>query len=176
MIGESVSLVLKHSDISTSLNSDTASSDLGSWTNGKQKTTWNVNMKILLGHLWNKYDTFLLRLNQVSYSSADFPATNNIDQQVVVTMSGLNFVNSTYDQATGRNSTKYSMLILGMEKSRAIVNNYAPNVSICNFKKGSENIDITIELLRATDGLPASYGIVDKFPHMVFSFDIIPLA
>lgn len=176
MFSETVTLILKHSDISTTLTSATASSSNGSWSNGKQKTSWNVNLKVLLGNLWNKYDTFLIRLNQVSYSSADFPATNNIDQQVVVTMSGLPFFNSTYNQATGLNNNKYQMLLLGIEKSRAVVNNYAPNVSVANFKKSSENVEITIELLRATDGLAAAYGAVDKFPHMCYSFDIIPIS
>lgn len=176
MFNETATLILKHADISSSLNSVSATSANGSWENGKQKTTFRLNLKNLLGDLYEKYNTFVLRLNQVSNSSANFPLVNNTDQQVIIQLNGLNFVNSTYNPKTGNNSTNYQMLIINLPKSVAQVNNYSPNISLCNFKKSSPNVELTIELIRCSDGLPAQYGPNDKFPHMVYSFDIYPIS
>jgi hypothetical protein len=56
---------LKHSEISTVTTTDSVSSNVGYWSNGKQKTTWNFNMRNLLGD--KMYDAndmfFVLRLN-----------------------------------------------------------------------------------------------------------------
>ena len=124
--------------------------------------------------MWLKYDTFILRLNQISYGSANFPATANVDNQVIINMSGLNFINSTYRQKTGNNTNKYQMLICNIAKNLAQTFNYSPNISLCNFKKGNDNVELVFELIRCIDGLPPAYG-VDKFPHMVYSFDIYPI-
>jgi hypothetical protein len=48
----------------------------------------------------------------------------------------------------------------------AYVINYPPNIAMCNFGKSNSNIELTIELIRTMDGLPAQYsGTI--FPHMV---------
>jgi K+-transporting ATPase A subunit len=52
MFLETVSLILKHSDISTTTTLDSASSNNGSWSNGKQKTTWWFNIRSLLGFIF----------------------------------------------------------------------------------------------------------------------------
>lgn len=175
MFEETVTLILKHSDISSNLNDNDAISEYGSWSNGKQKTIFRVNLKTLMGTLYNKYNTFCLRLNQIAYSSANFPQTNNIDQQVIIQMSGLNFINSTYNQARGTNGSNYQMVILNIEKGLAKVIDYSPNVSICNFRKSSEMVELNIDLIRCSDGLPATSGTNDKFPHFTYSFDIYPV-
>ena len=51
MFQETVTLILKHSDISANLNDVTASSANGSWENGKQKTTFRLNLK----NSWVRY-------------------------------------------------------------------------------------------------------------------------
>jgi hypothetical protein len=66
MFLESVSLVLKHSDISTALNTNPTANNVGTWSNGKQSTTWRFNMRHLLGDLYDEHDLFVLRLNQIS--------------------------------------------------------------------------------------------------------------
>lgn len=175
MFLETVSLILKHSDISTNTNSDTESSKVGSWSNGKQKTTWVFNMRNLLGNkMYDENDMFVLRLNQLSYSTANFPLTVK-DQQVIVSLSGLNFINSTYNVATGNSGNKQQLLLLNMA-TNAYVENYPPNIAMCNFGKSPDNTNFTIELIRTIDGLPAQYSIGGTtFPHMAYSFDIYPV-
>ena len=66
MFQETCSLVLKHSDISTDITLATVYNSIGSWSNGKQTTTWRVNLKKVLGPaMYDNNDMFVLRLNQI---------------------------------------------------------------------------------------------------------------
>lgn len=171
---ETISLVLRHADISTTTTADTASNSCGFWTNGKQSTTWNVNLRNLMGDTFDKYDVFVLRLNQTAFSSANFPSVANTDNLLLIQLSGLVFVNSSYNVALGNNSSVYPMVLTNIPTSTAVINNYCPNVSLCNFRKSGDNVQITIELIRMIDNTPAVYGL-EKFPHGAYSFDIYPV-
>jgi hypothetical protein len=175
MFLETVSSVLKHSDISTITTSIAETGNNGSWKLGKQSTTWRVNMRNLLGsEMYDNNDMFVLRLNQLSYAADNFPLTTR-DQQVIITLSGLNFSNSTYDVKTGNSSNIQQLVLLNMS-TNAYVESYPPNIAMCNFKKSQENIEFTIELIRTIDNLPAQYNpAAAKFPHMVYQFDIYPV-
>jgi hypothetical protein len=172
MFQETVSLILKHSDISlTSVSA--ISNNIGSWSNGRQSTTWKVNLRKLLGNeIYNDNDIFVLRLNQLAYGTADFPNTA-IDQQLIIRVSGLNFINSSYNVASG-NAGSYNQLVLVNMATSANVINYSPNIAMCNFGKSGENVEFTIELIRTIDNLPAVWG-VNFFPNCVYSFDIYPV-
>lgn len=176
MFQETITLVLKHADISTEIDDITASSNAGSWTNGKQTTTFNINLINLLGEqMYNKNDFFVLRLNQIGYSAVNYALSDVYDTNLEINLSGLNFVNSTYDVKTGTNGNRYKACLVRIPPNTGGVLNLSPNVSICNFKKSTPNIQLTIELNRLIDGLPAQYGAVDLFPHMAYSFDIYPI-
>jgi hypothetical protein len=88
-------------------------------------------------------------------------------------LSGLNFINSTYNVATGNTGRTQQLLLLNMATT-AYVENYPPTIAMCNFGKSNDNIELTIELIRTIDGLPAQYS-ASTFPHMVFSYDIYPV-
>lgn len=171
MFIETATLILKHSDISTNRNDETASSYAGSWINGKQSTTWNINLRELIGYeIYDNNKIFCLRLNQLSYDVANFP--NSVyDNGVIFKLSGLEFLNSTYSPKTGNNSRTYDMLLCNLTTTGGTFN-YSPNISLCNFKKSQNNVNITIELNQMNSDQPARYGAVDKFPHMCYSFDI----
>jgi hypothetical protein len=170
MFNETATLVLKHSDISIT-GSNTVSNTVGSWSNGRQKSTWNLNLKNLLSNtIYDENDMFVLRLNQLSYAQANFPATT-FDQQIIINVSGLNWNNSGYDVKTGNNTTRNQMLILNMATNAAVIN-FSPNIALACFKKSAEDVQITIELLRTSDNLPANYTGTTYFPPMVYNFDI----
>jgi hypothetical protein len=173
MFLETVSLVLKHSDIAPATNTYPSTSNVGVWSNGKQKTIFNFNMRNLLGNkMYDENELFVLRLNQLSYAPIDFPLAAQ-DQQVVVTLSGLNFVNSTYNVKTGNSTNKQQLVLLNMGITGG-VESYSPNIAMCNFGKSQENINLTIELIRTVDGLAAQFG-ANFFLHMVYQFDIYPV-
>jgi hypothetical protein len=172
MFLETVSLVLKHSDISTALNTNPTVNNVGTWSNGKQSTTWKVNIRNLLGNeMYDENELFTLRLNQISYATANFPLATR-DQQVIVTLSGLNFVNSTYDVKTG-NSGRSQQLVLVNMGTTAGVESYSPNIAMCNFKKSGDYVNLTIDLIRTIDGLAGQFG-AEFYPHCVYQFDIYP--
>lgn len=175
MFSESASLVLKHSDISSNQNVVSVVNKVGYWSNGKQITGWNVNLRRLMGdEMYNKHEKFIIRLNQFCHSAVDFPASY-LDNYLHFKMSGLNFCNTCYDVKTKNQSLKYHFLSSEVESSISIVRHLAPNVSIGNFKKGTEDVTIVIEMFRGATDEPAQYGVVDKLPHMAFAFDIIPI-
>lgn len=173
MFLETVSLVLKHSDISTDTTAVSASSSAGYWSNGKQKTTWRFNMKHLLGsEIYDNNDLFVLRLNQLSYSNANFPLAGK-DQQVIVNLSGLNFINSTYDIKNGNSGSKQQLVLVNLGINGG-VESYPPNIAMCNFGKSGEYVNLTIELMRTIDGLAGQFG-TEMYPHMVYQLDIYPV-
>jgi hypothetical protein len=170
MFQESVTLVLKHADISTDTTLDNVSNNVGSWSNGKQTTSWRVNFRNLLGENYRENDLYVLRLNQLSYAQANFP--NAVaDRQVIVNISGLRFQNSTYSVSSGNNTDRNQLVLVNMATASTTLD-YSPNIAICNFRISGEYVTITIELLRTIDNQPAQYGASDKFPHMVYQFDI----
>ena len=169
MFQESVTLVLKHADISTDTTLDSISNNVGSWSNGKQKTSWRINFRNLLGEQYRDNDLYVLRLNQLAYAQANFPNAN-ADRQIIVNISGLRFQNSTYSVSSGNNTDRNQLVILNMATTSTTID-YSPNIAMCNFTISGEYVTITIELLRTIDNQPAQYNL-EKFPHMVYQFDI----
>ena len=67
--------------------------------------TWtNINLRTLLGDMFDKYDRFMLLLQNISHAKAgDFvkvgdQAADANNRAILINMSGLSFVNSTYIQ------------------------------------------------------------------------------
>lgn len=177
MFNETINLILKHSDIDTDPTKDTAVATNGYWINGKQKTVFYVNMRRLLGDMWNKYDDFVLRLNQFSNGFSTYATTVNVDNQWIINVSGLNWINATYYQPSGNNQQRYQMLMVLVPNNAAQTFTYGPNVSICNFKKdpNKEVVELTFEFLRMLDNGPVVGGNTEKIPHCGFNFDIYPV-
>ena len=171
MFLETVSLVLSHADISTTTTLNNVSNNVGSWKLGKQSTTWNFDLKQLLGSvIYDKHDVFELRLNQLSYATSDF-TNNSINQQLIINLSGLDFSNSSYNVKSKNNSATCRLMLLNMSESAQTVD-LSPNIAMCNFNKSSNtNVNLTIELIRTIDNLPAIYT-TNPFPHSVYNFDI----
>lgn len=172
MFKEKATLILKHSDISIYRHDEIdATSSAGSWVNGKQSTTWNVNLRELIGYeIYDNNTIFCLKLNQLSYDVANFPNTTS-DKNVVLKLSGLDFLNSAYSTKTGNNSRTYDMFFCNLTTTGGTFD-LSSNIGICNFKKSQDNVKLTIEINRMTTDTPAVYSANDKFPHMCYSFDI----
>ena len=73
--------------------------------------TWtNINLRTLLGDMFDKYDRYLLLLQNISHAkSGDFIKTGDTsadadNRGILINMSGLSFVNSTYIQKLQSNS------------------------------------------------------------------------
>lgn len=86
------------------------STNNGNSNTTKTSITWNnINLRTLLGDMYDKYDMFNLCLNTVTTA----PSLNSVykasqDVQVMMRVSGLPFINNTYNVgATNNNNTQY---------------------------------------------------------------------
>ena len=119
---ETIPLLLSVSDIKQYNSSDlfypptkTFSNNVGKITNCVADVSWNVNLKTLLGDLYDKYDYFNLELLQfmtipLTGSPVDFtkPFQNDINtgyRNLSIYISGLQWVNSSYSQKYDSNTS-----------------------------------------------------------------------
>ena len=82
------------------------STNNGTSNTTKTSTTWsNINLRSLLGTMYDKYDTFNLCLNTVAtgVSQSYYNASPN-DLQVLLRISGLPFINNTYNIGSSYNA------------------------------------------------------------------------
>ena len=126
----STRLVLKTSDLT--VNSTTA---IGQCDQFRQNFTWfNINLRALLGDLYNQYDYFNLLLISVSSSVITAAANQGSadDRLVYVKISGLPFINQSYNQPTGNNTTSSRLTIYSIPATAVTGNQLDNNVSnIC---------------------------------------------
>ena len=137
--------------------------------------TWNnINLRLLLGDMYDKYDNFNLQLvnigssdNRVYNNDTVFQAgTNAKDRINTIYMTGMNFLNATYDSKTNNIGTKTALTTYEFYKdfSRDIQG------SLFTFTKGNDVCNITIEYRDIdSDSFPATS---ERFPNMVFIFNI----
>jgi len=163
-------LVLRHNDISTTTTTQTVDATTGGWSNYKQTTYWNVNLKTLLGSEWDKYEIFCIRLVQASFASVNYPTSSTTDVSWLSYMSGLNWYNSSFNQATNSNQSRAFMGAFVVAASTNAVQSFNNN-SITNFfRKGDNYVRIQIEHFRLTDG--AIVGSTTGLPQTAWHFEI----
>ena len=161
------SLILKTSDLTA--NSITA---VGEANQYMTKMTWyNVNLRTILGDMYDDYDQFNLCLNTFASALvlAGVGATLD-DRQMVLKVAGIPFINQSYDVAKGHNSNGTYMGTIyytqGQSSSQLF---YGSNIA--TFGKNQDVCNITISYERILDGaLPTT---ANAFPSSVFIFDII---
>ena len=135
--------------------------------------TWNnINLRLLLGDMYDKYDNFNLKLAFIAadddrLSTDVFPAGDTrADRIVTINLSGLNFINNTYDSYTNNNSS--SVVIATWAFYETFSKEF--NNSIVTFTKGNDMCNLTIEYKDVgTDTTPST---INAFPEMVFVFHI----
>jgi hypothetical protein len=93
-------LYLSTDQISTNRNQLNIANEVGGWSDGRRSTYFNVNMRTLLGELYDKYDYFLLNITSFFTQNSGSVAATNFYME----MGGLQWVKSNYDQATQANS------------------------------------------------------------------------
>ena len=162
------SLVLKSNVLTR--NSTTA---VGECNAGNTSFTWyGINLRTLLGDMYDDYDLFNLCLNSMCLTfTAGACFNGNEDRSLMVNISGLPFINQTYNQATGHNNNAVPIASMVLVSQN---NNYLPFYSnnIAMFGKNQDMCDISISFTRVLDNaIPVPTATV--FPQCVFLFDII---
>jgi hypothetical protein len=141
------------------------------YIDGRQSTTFAVNLEHLLGLDYDREATYVLRLCQIAYGASDFYTTEltSINGMCIIEMSGLDFINSTY--TAGTDQGKYPLCVLNIADDVASVHDFSPSISSTRFRISNPRVNLKFDLIRAIDGAPAEYKI-EQFPDMVYNFSI----
>ena len=172
-------LILRSVDLPLDINNVNGTSNkYGSTNQFRTRMTWNnINLRTLLGDMYDKYDAFNLKLVQIS-SVPSSSIVNNIltptlfgnfslDRQLYVYLSGLPFINQTYNSKNGCNTNK--ALLYAITNANTLINQYNfDQTNYLTFSK-KDSFDLTIELLRQDDTLPLT---PIEFPNITFIFCI----
>ena len=161
------SLVLRTSDLT-----DNATNQYGTINQYKTAYTWNnINLRTVLGDLYDKFDTFNLCLNTVVSSTGDAnlgAATD--DRTVIIKMSGLPFINQTYSVKQGCNTNVCALCSYYFTKNQTNYQYFYSN-NCYTFGKSANMVNLTIQYgTILADAIPAT---AVAFPQMVYMFDIV---
>ena len=150
------------------------------YTNTKRTLmVWNnINLRTLLGDMYDKYDTFNLCLNSISSGGpADNLGPNYGNSDIdnlhhIVNISGLPFINQTYSQSSCRNGSSAFLGVFTYPSSTTSVGYRVYNDSgILTFGKSQEQCNISITLTLVLD--VTDPDTLNSFPNTVFSFSIV---
>ena len=151
--------------------------------------TWkNINLRTVLGPMYDKYDSFNLCLNTVC-SGGVLTANNTYklssdpnDNLVVLTMSGLPFLNNVYDTRTQHNTNVSTLGCYQFVSTNANINVPVPSYTTYTtsnggntFGKYQEMVDLTICYNRVSDNafiIRDSVTNTGDFPQVQFIFNI----
>ena len=165
----SVRLVLKTSDLTA--NSTTA---IGQCDQYRQSFTWfNINLRALLGDLYDQYDYFNLLLISVSSSlvSANLNAGSAEDRMLYIRLGGLPFVGQNYNQRTGNVGGLVTIGTLQIPTASVIINQFYNNSSnVCTFNKSQDLCNFSISFFRLSDDTKPAITLPN--PQFAFIFVI----
>ena len=136
--------------------------------------TWtNINLRTLLGDMFEKYDRFLLLLQNISNASPTLaPGTSTNDKCFLINMSGLSFINSNYVQKFQSNTGSVIIcpyIVSGTAAQSQLYNNFA----VATFIKQNDIVNIRINYTRIdTD---ATVATTNAYGHACFIFNIVGL-
>jgi hypothetical protein len=162
------SLVLRSSDLPAA---GTYNQSGGSDTYRLTQTWNNINLRTLLGDMYDKYDLFNICLNTITTASAlANTGTSNDDRNVIVKLSGLPFINQTYSVKNNCNTAVCpisSFLFISNTSTTQLF--YSNNCY--TFGKSQQSCNLTIQYGRVSDDALPATGVA--YPNMVFIFDIV---
>lgn len=171
-------------DLYSVLSDATYNKSNGSCNQFRTSMTWNsINLRTLLGDMYNDYELFNLCLNSITTSTPLDDITTYPDNLALrVNISGLPFINQTYDTGSGHNQSSTDLGTFIFENTVTSHQLYY-GTSVITFGKNQELCNISISYKRILDdkdpSLDASIPytdikkVVSPFPHTVFIFDII---
>lgn len=159
----SASLILKTSDFSS--QSDfvygTAYNSSKFYANEKMSSmTWrNINLRDLLGDIYDKYDYFNICLNTLSTAQANLIDPNSDARNVSIKLNGLNFYNQGYTSKTLTVNNNSTIIGTFNFTPSASSTQYYYGCNIATFKKSADIVDITIEYPRILDDIVSNSNL-----------------
>lgn len=105
---ENTTLVLRTADSSSSL-----SNSVNTWN--------NINLRYLMGNMYDKYEKFNLCLVNISTGASNATLGNSTDDlNVSVNISGLPFINQTYNSSTGNNGSNATITTFQFQRNSCV--------------------------------------------------------
>jgi len=153
----------------------------GATSNNGASCTWsNINMRVLLGPLYDKYDCFNLTLNTIvsgvtaaglGTSTFGTSASGEGDRNLLIKVSGIPFINNSYVVGSTYNVNQSAAILGSFYMARSQVNTqYFYSSNIAMFGKNQDIANLTIDLVRLDFSTPISAGV--PYPNFVYIFDI----
>jgi hypothetical protein len=168
------SIDINSSDIHEDYYNTSIVTAYGKVEENRSKLTWtNIDMRLILGDMFYKYDRFNISLNFVGTSETGSGTETSSDLRFFqVMLSGLSFT-TTYNHSYHSNDTKALMglINLPLTADTAYITNQQ-NSATYTFDK-TQNVSLTIDLLNITDNayyLPTDDTLL--IGHTIFSFTI----
>ena len=166
---ESASLILRTGDLPQNSSNNVGSADLY-YTN----MTWNnINLRSLLGEMYDKYDKFnLVPVVFTTGQGTTSFGTNEDDRIFQIYISGLPFTNNVYDTNLKSNTNLAICNTMKFVRSQTVTINGGVALT---FTKNQELVNINIFYKRVSpSGTPPNYNVVSTagFPHVSFLFKI----
>ena len=178
-MSENISLCLKTTQINASTTysdyyNKIVSTNTGQISNNRSTYTWyNVNLRNLLGPIYNKYDKFNISLNSIATGVKGSTAVlYPLERNLQVKLSGLQWL-SSYNQATQNNDSNKVIKLIKLSSAANGSDVIDYNEEFYTFLKGSNIVDITINLHNVdydTNSIPTANTYM--LPHIIFNFNI----
>ena len=145
--------------------------NLGTINGSKSNMSWsNINLRTLLGDMWDKYEYFNLSLTEISTApspSSNAPSGSTITQNIYIT--GLPFINATYDTQLKLNTNKCLLTTFNFGTANNPATKLYNGTNNIIFRKEQEQCDITIYYNSiGTSTIPLTVS----FPNTTFIFNI----
>ena len=146
--------------------------------NNRTNYTWtNINLRNILGDMYDQYERFVLVLEVVSQGqtygtdgTGTQLANSSEDLRCMINISGLPFVYNTYNSNTKQVTNVVQLEQLSITKNNTANTLYSMPLQAVFQKK--EIADINIFLTRACDNQPLWTGANSLYPHLTFNFQI----
>ena len=125
----------------------------------------NVNMRRIIGTLWDKYDKFNLVCANVGVGSTSTTISSN-QRQMFFQIQGLQFINclSTTTSSSFSQSVAYTPIFRYITASTADSDTFAVPESLISFRKPeSENVDLAFQLFTVNGGGAAYNPQMNQF-------------
>lgn len=147
---------------------------------GSSYTWTGVDLRSILGDLWDKYEYYSLTLVGVIVSTMTSSSLTTHDKANIYYMDGLNWENCNYDNSLKHNTNKsviYSINYNPLTTSVGIIRFPSTNISNC-FSKGGPNVNLTISaysILSLIPAIPSNSGSGAVYPNRAYLFNIRPI-
>jgi hypothetical protein len=166
---ETATLVLRSADLTANTTNAIGTADVY-----LLRLTWNnINLRTLLGSMYEKYDRFCLVPTQIQsvVASGSIGSTAD-DRNCLVFISGLPFTNNTYNVSTLTNTNVAFLNFVRFVAAQPLVSSSMGNNIM--FTKNQELVNLTIFYQRINKNGAGNYDVVTTtaYPNMLFSFNI----